>query len=134
MAINSQHQESIKEDIDSKHSMMKNSTNHAALEIIRRRAEIISIRKSKKTCRIAVQIIPQETKNDKVRYFIGWEHPTYDKRLENSWCWADDVTEDLKTQFYKTHSFDGEPYFMSRHYSNGPTFNSHSRDSELMSH
>jgi len=114
--------------------MMNNSTDHAALEIVKRRAEIMSKRKSKKTCKIAVQILQQETKNDRVRYFIRWEHPTSDKRLENSWCWADDVTKDLKTQFYKTHSLDGEPHFMSRHYSNGKTFNSHSRNGEVMSH
>jgi len=113
MAIDSQNQTSIKEDIDSEHSMMNTSTNHAALEIIRRRAEIISIRKSKKTCRIAVQILQQEIKNDRVRYFIRWEHPTSDKRLENSWCWAEDVNDNLKRTFYTNQPRELTPEILS---------------------
>jgi len=106
--IDTQHQNSLNYE----HTMVNNLANDAALNIIGQKRG-----KKTKSCRIAVQILQQETKNDRVRYFIRWENPTSDRRPENSWCWADDVTEDLKTTFYKTHSLDGGLYFMSRHYS-----------------
>jgi len=127
--IDTQHQNSLNDKKDNEHAMVNKLANDAAINIMVQKRG-----KRTKSCRIAVQILQQETKNDRVRYFIRWENPTSDKRPENSWFWADDVTEDLKTTFHKTHSLDGELYFMSRHYSNGPTFNSHSRNGELMSH
>jgi len=81
IALDSQDQISMKNDKDSEPSMLSKSTNNDALEIIRRRAEVIRIRKSKKTCRIAIQILQQETKNDKVRYFMRFEDPNTQKKL-----------------------------------------------------
>jgi len=52
--------------------------------------------KRPKPCRVAIQILQQETKNDKVRYFMRWEDP----KAQRSWSWAEDVTEDLKSTFY----------------------------------
>jgi len=86
--------------------------------------------KRPKPCGAAIQILEQKTKNDKVRYFMPWENPNAQK----SWSWADDVTEDFKRTFYKTHSLDGVPQIMALDYTNKPTFNSHSRNGELMSH
>jgi len=37
------------------------------------------------------------------RYLIRWENPT----AADSWSWVDDVTDDLKRVFYKTHTLRG---------------------------
>jgi len=84
--------------------MMSKSTNHAALEIIRLRAEVIRIRKSEKTCKIAIQII-QETKDEKVRYLMRWENPN----TQRSWSWADDVSDELKKTFYTSNTILSRP-------------------------
>jgi len=101
------------------------SANDAALNIVKQKTG-----KKTKPCRVAIQILQQDTKNDKIKYFMGWENPN----AQRSWSWADDVTEDLKRPFYKNHPLEGGPQSMALDYTNKPTFNSHSRNGEVMSH
>jgi len=82
------------------HSMVDESTDGAALNIIRQKTV-----KRPKPFKIALQILQQDTKNDKIRYFMRWEN----RNAQSSWSWAIDITEDLKRIFYNTHTLDGAP-------------------------
>jgi len=121
IAVDSLNQNAITEDKRSKHDLMDDAT----FNLIRQKTP-----ERQKPRRIALQILEQETKNDRVRYLMRWENPN----AQRSWSWSDDVTEDLKKTFYKTHSLDGVPQIMSLDYTNRPTFNIQLRNGELMSH
>jgi len=86
--------------------------------------------KRAKPVRVAIQILQQEIKQDKIRYFMRWENPN----AERSWCWAEDVNEDLKRTFYTNNPLEVTPEIMSISDNNKTTFLSHSCNGEVMSH
>jgi len=79
----------MKGDKSGEHTMMEKSTDDKALNIIQQKTV-----KRQKPCKIALQIFQQDTKNDKIRYFMRWENPT----IQNNWSWVDDVTDDQNIQ------------------------------------
>jgi len=86
--------------------------------------------KRTKTPRVAIQILQQETKHDKIRYFMRWENP----KAEKSWCWAEDVNEDLKRTFYKNNPLEVAPQIESMNDTNEQTSQNDSQNDEIMSH
>jgi len=87
---------------------------------------IIGQQKGKRTkpVRVAIQILQQDIKHDKIRYFMRWENP----HAERSWCWAEDVNEDLKRTFYTNNPLEVTPEIMSMSDTNKAT------PGEVMSH
>jgi len=86
--------------------------------------------KRTKTPQVALQILQQDRKHDKIRYFMRWENP----KAERSWCWAEDVNDDLKRTFYKNNPLEVAPQIESMDYTNEQTFHNHSQNGEIMSH
>jgi len=119
MAVDSYNQNSIEGSKSSERNLMDDAT----FELIRQKTI-----KRPKSCRVALQILKQETKNDKCQIFMRWENPNAHPNAQKSWSWADDITEDLKRTIYKTHSPDGGPQIMSMDYTNKPTFKIQSRN------
>jgi len=70
IAINSQDQNSIKRDMSSERNLM----NDATFKLIQQKTP-----KRPKPCRVAIQILQQDTKKDKIKYFMRWEDPNAQK-------------------------------------------------------
>jgi len=101
------------------------STNGDSLNLMEHKKD-----KRPKPNKVAIQILQQKTKDDKIIYFMRWEDP----KVQRSWCCADDVTENLKRTFYKNNPLEVAPQIMSMNYTNKPAFHNHSRNGKVMSH
>jgi len=96
--INTKHQNSLIDKKDNEHTIINEIANDAALNIVKQKRG-----KRTKPCRIAIQILQQDTKNDRIKYFMRWEDP----KVQRSWSWAEDIADHLKKTFYETHTPDG---------------------------